>query len=115
MRESNPNFMNGVPELLVLRLLREREMYGYELAQAIRDRSGEAIAFGEGVIYPVLHALERDGALSSYRKTVNGRSRVYYALTPAGTNRLADLAGSWTRLNSAIHLILAGGNHAEAV
>jgi PadR family transcriptional regulator PadR len=115
MRETNPNFMNGVPELLILRLLRDHPMYGYELAQAIRDRSDETIAFGEGVIYPVLHTLERDGALTSERRTVNGRSRVYYAITPAGTHRLADLAGTWTRLSAAIQRILTGDKHVEAV
>lgn len=115
MRDPNPSFMNGVPELLILRLLRDRPMYGYELAQAIRERSGETIEFGEGVIYPVLHALERDGALSSERRPVNGRSRVYYAITPSGARRLADLTGTWSKLSSAIQHILIGGKHAEAV
>jgi PadR family transcriptional regulator, regulatory protein PadR len=115
MRDPNPNFMNGVPELLILRLLRERPMYGYELAQAIRERSDETIAFGEGVIYPVLHALERDGALSSERRSVNGRFRVYYAITAAGSHRLADLAGTWTKLSTAIRHMLIGDKHAEAV
>jgi PadR family transcriptional regulator PadR len=111
-RASNPNFMNGVPELLILRLIEEREMYGYEIVQAIRDRSGEAIAVGEGVVYPVLHALESDGALKSRRKTVQGRSRIYYSVTRAGSRRLADLAANWTSLTAAIHGLLAGGKHA---
>lgn len=113
--ETNPSFMNGVPELLILRLVREREMYGYELVQAIRDRTGAAIALGEGVVYPVLHGLERAGALASSRKTVNGRSRVYYTLTAAGSRRLDDLAGNWTKLTAAIQGVLQGGKHAEAV
>ena len=118
--ETNPSFMNGVPELLILRLIRDREMYGYELVQAIRDRTGAAITLGEGVVYPVLHGLERGGALASRRKTVNGRSRVYYALTAAGSHRLADLTGNWTKLTDAIQGVLGqtlatGGNHAEAV
>ncbi|TWB45988.1 PadR family transcriptional regulator [Nitrospirillum pindoramense] len=108
MAENNSNFMSGVPELLVLRLVREKEMYGYELVQAIRERSNDAIALGEGVIYPVLHALERDGALSSNRKTVNGRSRVYYSLTATGVRRLDDLAGNWSRLTEAIQSVLGG-------
>ena len=62
-RETNPNFMNGVPELLILKLLQQDEMYGYEIVQAIRGRTGAVIAIGEGVVYPVLHGLERDGAL----------------------------------------------------
>ena len=103
---SSPSFLNGVPELLVMHALREREMYGYELVQAIRTASCGEIAFAEGVIYPVLHLLERDGALTSRRQTVNGRSRVYYALTPLGADRLAALGTHWRRLNAAIHRIL---------
>ncbi len=86
-RDTNPNFMNGVPELLILRLLQQQEMYGYEIVQAIRSRTGAVVAAGEGVVYPVLHALESEGALKSRRKTVNGRSRIYYSVTARGSRR----------------------------
>jgi len=115
VRETNPNFMNGVPGLLVLKLLQQEEMYGYEIVQAIHSRTGAVIAVGEGVIYPVLHGLERDGALQSRHKTVNGRRRIYYSVTPAGSNRLADLSETWTNLTGAVQNILAGGQHAEAI
>ncbi|TWG96303.1 PadR family transcriptional regulator PadR [Mesorhizobium sp. J18] len=111
-RTTNPNFLNGVPELLVLRLLRGREMYGYELVQAIREATGEAIILGEGVVYPVLHRLEREGALASRRQAANGRSRIYYSLTSKGEKRLADIAGSWERITDAIRIVLEGPRHA---
>jgi PadR family transcriptional regulator, regulatory protein PadR len=114
-RETNPNFMNGVPELLILRLLQQEEMYGYEIVQAVRNRTGEVIALGEGVVYPVLHGLERDGALRSRRKAVNGRSRIYYSVTSTGSRRLADLSETWTNLASAIQGILRGGQYEQAV
>jgi len=104
---AHPPFLNGVPELLVLRLLRDREMYGYEIVQAIREASGDAIGFAEGVIYPLLHALERDGALTTRRQTVNGRSRVYYSVTPNGAGRLTMLSEQWHGLHRAIAGILA--------
>ena len=105
--------MNGVPELLILRLLHHEEMYGYQIVQAIRSRTGQVVAVGEGVVYPVLHGLESSGALTSSRKTVNGRSRIYYSLTPAGLRRLTNLTESWTSLTSAIRTLLAGGPHGE--
>jgi PadR family transcriptional regulator PadR len=114
-RETNPNFMNGVPELLILRLLQQQEMYGYEIVQAIRERTDAAIAVGEGVVYPVLHGLERDGALLSRRRTVNGRSRIYYSLTAAGSRRLRDLSENWSCLAAAIQKMLIGGQHVEAI
>jgi PadR family transcriptional regulator, regulatory protein PadR len=114
-RETNPNFMNGVPELLILRLLQQKEMYGYEIVQAIRSRTEAVIAVGEGVVYPVLHGLEHDGALRSRRKTVNGRSRIYYSVTAAGSRRLADLSHNWTNLMAAIQTVLTGGQHGKAI
>ena len=114
-RETNPNFMNGVPELLILRQLQQEEMYGYEIVQAIRNRTAAVIAVGEGVVYPVLHALEREGALRSRRKTVNSRSRIYYSVTPRGSHRLADLSEAWSNLAAAIQKMLTGGQHGEAI
>jgi PadR family transcriptional regulator len=113
--DTNPNFMNGVPELLILRLLQQQEMYGYELVQAIRDSTDAVIAVGEGVVYPALHALESDGALKSRRKTVNGRSRIYYSVTAAGSRRLADLSKTWSSLSAAIQTVLTGGRHVTAL
>jgi PadR family transcriptional regulator PadR len=118
-RDTNPSFMNGVPELLILKLLQQGEMYGYELVQAIRDRTGASIALGEGVVYPVLHNLERDGALTAQRKPVNGRSRIYYSLTPTGSVRLSSLTDTWTTLTNTIQLVLNGnqngGHHAPTL
>jgi PadR family transcriptional regulator PadR len=107
--------MNGVPELLILRLLADAEMYGYEIVQAIRDRTDAVIVVGEGVVYPVLHALERAGALKSRRKAVAGRSRIYYSVTKAGSRRLANLATRWANLAGAIQRTLAGGQYGNVV
>ena len=115
MATTNPSFMNGVPELLVLRLLRGREMYGYEIVQAIREETGEVVNVGEGVVYPVLHALERSGAIASERRPVGGRSRIYYSLSPKGASRLTELTEIWTRLTGAVQQVLAGGGRAGLV
>ena len=106
MAQTNPPFMSGVPELLVLRLLARQEMYGYELVKAVRVVTGEAIRLGEGVIYPVLHSLERNGALTATRKPVNGRTRVYYGVTPKGQERLGRLSHDWDRVSSGIKAAL---------
>jgi PadR family transcriptional regulator PadR len=100
---TNPNFMNGVPELLILRLLQRQEMYGYELVQAIRTATREVIRLTEGVVYPTLHALEHQGVLKSRQKAVNGRTRVYYAVTAKGTRHLAGLSDQWNRIAGALH------------
>lgn len=102
MAKSSPPFMSGVPELLLLRALSRREMYGYELVKAVRVATGNAISLGEGVVYPALYGLEKRGALTARRKTVNGRSRVYYAITPKGRRRFAELAHEWQRVSSGV-------------
>ena len=106
MAQTNPPFMSGVPELLLLRLLEQREMYGYELVKAIRLVTGEAISLGEGVIYPVLHSLERAGALRARRKKVEGRTRVYYSLNAPGKKRLLRLQQEWNRIQSGVSAAL---------
>jgi PadR family transcriptional regulator PadR len=111
---TNPSFMNGVPELLILRLLAGKEMYGYELVEAIREKTRDSITLGEGVVYPTLHALEREGALKSRRKLVNGRTRVYYTVTRKGEKRLAGLAGQWAHIAQAIGLAMGDMPHAAA-
>src|SRR5437867_10945883 len=112
-RETNPNFMNGVPELLILRLLQQEEMYGYEIVQAIRSRTDAVIAVGEGVVYHVLYGLERDGAMTSRRTKVNGRSGIYYSVTDKGWHRLDDLSVAWTNLLVATQKLLTAGQHGE--
>jgi len=114
MGQTNPPFMSGVPELLLLQLLAQRDMYGYELVKAIRLVTAEAISLGEGVIYPVLHGLERNGALKARRKSVDGRTRVYYSLTAKGQRRLERLHGEWQRIRSGITAALDSPSHARA-
>lgn len=99
-------FLNGVPELLVLRLLADKPMYGYEIVSAIRSSTNEMLSFGEGLIYPILHALEEDGLLATRRTTVNGRPRVYYRLTASGRKRLAATTDDWLRVAQAVRLVL---------
>ena len=98
--------MSGVPELLVLRLLTSREMYGYEIVKAVRLVTSEAIGLGEGVIYPVLHWLEESGAVKAKRKAVNGRERVYYSVTTKGRKRLEHLSNEWQRVSGGINSAL---------
>ena len=104
----SPSLMSGVPELLALRLLSAREMYGYELARAIRETTRDAIALGEGVVYPALHALESRGFVRTRRRTVGGRTRVYYLITSKGQRRLAALQQEWRRIAGGVESVLAG-------
>ena len=111
MTQQNPSFMAGIPELLVLQLLVTEEMYGYELARAIHAATREAISVGESVLYPALHALETRGLLRARRRTVSGRTRVYYTVTPKGGRRLEQLTAEWRRVAGGVEAAL-GAAHA---
>lgn len=113
-RKTNPDFLNGVPELVVLELLSRRPMYGYELVQAIKDESGGTLEFGEGCIYPLLHKLEARGDLSSRRLDVGGRSRVVYRVTPGGSKQRSASMAQWSSIAEAIGRLMQGGQHAQA-
>ncbi len=102
----NTGFMTGVPELLILRVLQDRQMYGYEIVQALAARTGGQIAPGEGVVYPLLHALEKDGALKAESRAAGARTRIYYTLTSKGVRRLFDKTDEWTRLTRTVQGVL---------
>lgn len=83
-------------------------MYGYELARAIRETTRDAISLGEGVLYPALHAMESRGFLKARRRTVSGRTRVYYMVTPKGHRRFNELSEEWRRIAGGVASVLAG-------
>lgn len=88
--------LKGTMTLLVLTVLRDGELYGYEIALRIRERSGGAFAPSEGSLYPALHALEADGALeASWRDSDRGPRRRYYKITKTGLGMLEAHAEEW--------------------
>lgn len=99
----------GGATTLVLALLAERPMYGYELVQAIRERSDGLLTFGEGTVYPILYALRDKGFLQS--ETVSseeGRARRVYHVTPLGLEALAAYREQWEQLTEGMRLALEG-------
>jgi PadR family transcriptional regulator PadR len=113
-KRTNPAFLNGVPELLILHLLFRRPVHGYELVQAIKATDQE-FEFGEGCIYPILHRLEAQGLLRGSREVVSGRSRVVYRMTPKGQKQLSESVTSWQRIVKAISHALQGGELGEPI
>jgi PadR family transcriptional regulator, regulatory protein PadR len=101
--------LKGTTTLLVLTVLREGEMYGYEIAQQIRARSGGAFAPSEGSLYPALHALETDGALkASWRLSDRGPRRRYYEITASGLALLEAHSQEWTSFSTAMAKAVGG-------
>jgi PadR family transcriptional regulator PadR len=112
-RRSNPDFVNGIPELLVLRLLSRKPMYGYQLVEQIQLCSQQSLQFGEGCIYPVLHKMVQQKLLTSQKETVQGRQRIVYHLTSVGENRLVESSQKWLQIVSAVSSIMEGQEDAQ--
>ncbi|HTB22157.1 MAG TPA: PadR family transcriptional regulator [bacterium] len=108
-KRSAPSFTNGVPLLLILKLLAQKEMYGYEIVKSIHQATGEALSFPEGSIYPVLHSMELDGLVKNAERTVQGRKRLYYSLSTRGRNKLESLTTEWRKVSSGVNLALGWG------
>jgi PadR family transcriptional regulator PadR len=91
--------MRGAGPLAVLKLLEAREMYGYELAEALDQRSEGVLALGHSSLYPLLYNLESKGLISHRASRVaQGRTRKYYGLTAQGREWLADHESQWSGL-----------------
>lgn len=102
------NYLQGVPELLILRLVADTEMYGYQIVKGIKTRSGDMLEYGEGVIYPLLHSMQKRRLLAIRRAKVNGRPRIYYRLTDKGRTVLEEKIFEWNRITAAVKSILDG-------
>lgn len=103
--------LRGALPLLVLRLLKVEELYGYEIVRRIRESNGDLLAPSEGTLYPALHRLEAEGSVEAiWREGDQGPRRRYYRITPKGGARLDAYEREWSALQQAIPAIrLEGG------
>lgn len=132
--EFGQDLVKGSIVPVVLALLGERAMYGYEIVKLVNTRSGGRLEWREGTLYPALHKLEADGLLSSQWADAPaaggigggggggsdgdggnaasksfGRRRKYYAITGKGRRELARRSAEWREFSTAVNLVLLGG------
>lgn len=100
----------GSHELILLKLLSRKDMYGYQLIQEMALLSEDVFRMSQGSLYPFLHALEGRGLIESYTRAEQGRERRYYRLTAGGRRALADKEKQWSVYVTAMGRIL-GGEH----
>ena len=102
--------MAASTSMLLLKLLEEEDMYGYQMIRKLEERSDHVFSLKEGTMYPVLHALEEQGAVESYEKAAeSGRMRKYYQLTKKGERLLGKKKEEWEEYEKAVHAVLEGG------
>jgi PadR family transcriptional regulator, regulatory protein PadR len=103
---------------LVLSILKEGDSYGYAIIKRVKELSGEEMNWTDGMLYPVLHRLEKQSYISSYwRKSPTGRKRKYYSLTREGGDTLEDIKSQWRLVNKTLNRTWETGSsiHFEGV
>lgn len=102
--------LSGSADMLIMTLLRERDMYGYQMIEDLRRRSDHTFDLKAGTLYPLLHSLEEKGWVTSYQDAAGAaRPRKYYHLTDAGGERLREKWERWRRYARAVDRVLEGG------
>src|SRR5215469_2227180 len=108
-------FKKGSLSLLVLQQLYEGPSYGWDICERLRERSQGTLSFEDGAVYPLLHALERDGLAEGYWETETsegenaarkGARRRYYRLTPKGRAALRAALQDWSAFTNAVGRVL---------
>ncbi|MDD3430033.1 MAG: PadR family transcriptional regulator [Oscillospiraceae bacterium] len=104
------SLLAGSTTTLVLKLLEEKDMYGYEMIDTLSKKSNHTFDLKAGTLYPILHTLEKNSLVESYeKKAENERIRKYYHLTKKGKKMLQEKHQEWVIYSTAVNKILKGG------
>jgi PadR family transcriptional regulator PadR len=98
--------LKGIAPVVVLEILSRGRMYGYELSQAIEQRSNNILTLGKGTLYPLLYNLEAKKLIKGkWETTDSGRERRYYSITGKGKNQLAKQKAQLKELTAGLNLV----------
>ena len=107
------NLLNGSTTMLILKLLENKDMYGYEMIENLEKQSNNIFSLKAGTLYPILHTLEQKEYLISYEEFKGKRIRKYYSLKKKGKNFLKEKLNEWKMYENAINNVLEGGKFFE--
>jgi PadR family transcriptional regulator PadR len=101
------DLLKGSSNSLLLCLLEQQPMYGYQIVKELAARSQGYFKFKEGTLYPALHRLEKSGLITGKWQTLsNGRQRRYYYITARGKSKLPQEKTQWQNFSKAFNLIV---------
>ena len=99
--------VSGSMQMLILKLLSEKDMYGYEMIDTLRQKSENVFELKAGTLYPLLHGLEDKELVVVYEEEMGGKTRKYYSLTKKGRGMLAKKTEEWKEYTRAVEHVLA--------
>jgi len=101
--------LKGIAPVVVLEILSRGPMYGYELSQAIEQRSRDILTLGKGTLYPLLYNLEAKRFVKGrWEEAETGRNRRYYSITSKGKEELARQKAQLKELTAGLNLVFGG-------
>ena len=100
------SLVSGSTTMLLLKLLSEKNMYGYEMIETLREKSQNVFELKAGTLYPLLHGMEDKNYLTVYEKEVGGKVRKYYSITKTGRKVLEEKKEEWKIYSSAVVNVL---------
>ena len=105
---------SGNISMLLLQLLSEKDMYGYEMIEELEKRSEYVFSMKAGTMYPLLHAMESKKHLVSYEKEAQGKMRRYYTITKQGRAELLKKKEAWETYSKAVGQVIGGALYGNA-
>lgn len=109
MSEISGDILKGNTLTVILTLLEEEEMYGLQIAKEINRRTDGILRFREGLLYPALHQLEKEGLVEAeWQVSSQGPRRKYYRLTSEGRRQAERLRRRWAAFAGAVNQVLGG-------
>lgn len=104
--------LSGGNSMLVLKLLEEKDMYGYQIIEELERRSNNVFQLKAGTLYPILHSLEKKSYVTSYEEEAkSGKIRKYYTITSKGKKALSQQVEEWNTYAQAMELVIGGANY----
>ena len=101
--------LKGIAPVVVLKILSRGPMYGYELSQAIEQRSGDILTLGKGTLYPLLYNLEAKKLVKGkWESNKSSRKRRYYSITSKGKGQLVKQKAQLEKLTAGLNLVFGG-------
>jgi DNA-binding PadR family transcriptional regulator len=99
----NKEMMKGSIDILLLSLIEKEDLYGYEIAKRLKEKSNDLYSMGEGTLYPALQRLEKQNLIKAYwGDSESGGRRKYYCITEEGKKELSKKINEWDVLNQLI-------------
>ena len=105
---------SGNTSMLLLQLLSEKDMYGYEMIETLERRSQYIFSLKAGTMYPLLHTMESKRFLISYEKEFQGKVRKYYSITKLGRSELTKKKEAWNTYSRAVEQVIGGTLYGNA-